>query len=233
MPGRFPVGKPRLPSWALPLLAVTVSFILHALWLIFPQPPPPPGPKPTFFSLVAYPNLNARTWSPTLFSLPSSLGFSSAIRQKTSNVLPPLQSPVNLASIEPVDLGAIFPESGLESPLNMRTRLPVTVSSAPPAVPPVQPAFSWRLQVLEGPLSDLELTRLPPPPVSANPLVITGVMSFDTAGQVRSLFLDPQSLAPELRTQVLRALRRVRRNGELKEARIRFRFTYLPVEEEK
>ncbi|MDF3128902.1 hypothetical protein P0Y35_06820 [Kiritimatiellaeota bacterium B1221] len=225
------MGKPKYPSWILPILAVSLSLTVHALWLLPPQALPPAQPAPQESRLYAYLNLDARTWSPTLFSLPSSLGFSGAIEQNASNVEPPLKSPVQLTRLEPVNLSLLFDDAVLHPPLAMQSQLPVTVySDHRPASKPAFPSV-WRLQVLEGPSSKLELSRLPPEP-SGGSVVVTGDMTFDQGGQLTSLILDPMDLPENLRSDIVRVLRRVRREGSQIEARIRFRFSFAPSEGE-
>ncbi len=229
MPGRFPVGKPKYPAWILPILALSLSVTVHALWLLPPQELPPQQPPPKESRLYAYLNLDARTWSPTLFSLPSSLGFSGAIEQNASNVEPPLKSPVQLTRLEPVNLTELFDDAVLHPPLAMRSNLPITVfTKSESALRPEFPSV-WRLKVLEGPPSKLELTRLPPEPSSGS-VVVSGAMTFDQGGQLTSLILDPVDLPPNLRSDIVRVLRRVRREGSKTEARIRFRFAFAPAE---
>lgn len=229
MTGKFPMGKPRSSSWGVPFLAVSLTVIVHVVWLVIPQKEMTLRPEPKGVRLYAYPNLDARAWSPTLFSLPSSLGFSGAIRKNTNNVLPPLKSPLKLTTLSPVDLTALFPEPGLEKVMPVRSRLPVTVRVDSPEELAEPPSFVWTLQVLEGKGSRLELNRLPAPPADGNALVLNGVMTFDPAGQITSLFLEPNSLKGSTRAQIIRALRRVRRSGEATEGRIRFRFAYQPA----
>ncbi|MGA0369714.1 MAG: hypothetical protein ACO3N7_09730, partial [Kiritimatiellia bacterium] len=191
MAGRFPIGKPRFPSWGLPLLAVSLTLMVHALWLVFPQPRPVPAPEPRSVRLFAYPNLDARTWSPTLFSLPSSLGFSGAIRPNSNNVRPPLQSPLSLIDSAPLDLSRIFPEPGLKYDPPREWLLPVTSAAYTDPLPfSKNTPYVWTLKVLEG-VADLELNRLPPSPGDKLTLVLTGEMTFDAGGQITSLFLDP------------------------------------------
>lgn len=231
MPGEFPIRKSNFPSWCLPILALSASVLVHALWLIPPQKQPDVQVKSQALRLYAYPNLDTRVWSPTLFSLPSSLGFSGAIRQNTSNVLPPLKSPVRINHPTPLQMEAMFPDPGLRTELNLQTRLPVTLQLTEKTSTRPDMVYAWRLDTPEHPDIRLELNRSPGIPPSEGPVVITGTLVFDPGGQVKSLLLDPPMLYPDLRPQVIRSLRRVRRLNGSGSQRLRFRFAYVPVEE--
>ena len=231
MSDKFPIGKPRFPSWGLPLLAVVLSLLVHALWLISPQKQPELQPKPQIVRLYAYPNLDTRVWSPTLFSLPSSLGFSGAIRQNTSNVLPPLKSPVRISHPTPLQIEAMFPDTGIQREPSLRNRLPVTVQPMERTPAAKDLVYAWKLDTPDHPDILLELNRAPGIPPSEGPVVITGTLVFDPGGQVQSMMLDPPVLYPGLRPQVIRSLRRVRRLNGSDTQRIRFRFAYVPAEE--
>jgi|GEM_PF-1589444 len=230
MPGRFPVGKPKLPSWALPLLALSLTLMVHGLWLVIPQPKLVHIKSSQKIRLYAYPNLDTQAWSPTLFSLPSPLGFSGAIRKSSTNIVPPLQSPVVLNKAYPLKMTDVFPDPGLQSPLNFSGELPITIyPSTPLQVAPIQKS-QWRFRVLEGSESEFELSRLPGAPLNRKTMVITGSMSFDGNGQVQTLVLDNPTQAGDLRPQLLRSLRRIRQRTPQENSHIRFRFDYSPVE---
>lgn len=232
MPEKFPIGKPSFPSWGLPILALSLAVLVHGLWLVAPQYPPEIAARPHKVRLYAYPNLDTRVWSPTLFSLPSSMGFSGAMRQNASNVLPPLKSPVRISRPTEVSMDLLFTEPVLQNELPLRSNLPVTL---PPIALPVESAawgYVWQLDALNGPKSQLEINRLPVSPPGGGPLVVTGTFDFDRGGQVQSLILDPPALSPDLRTQVIRALRRVRQIKPAAPRRVRFRFAYVPAAEE-
>ncbi|WFB37388.1 hypothetical protein P3T73_06400 [Kiritimatiellota bacterium B12222] len=233
MSGRFPVGKPKLPAWSLSMMALLLAFMVHALWVVIPQPHLHRETVVPKGKLYAYPNLDTQRWSPTLFSLPSPLGFSGAIRQREPNVLPPLKSSLILHSPSVVNLDDFFETPGLDIPLSPVSHLPITVYSEAKVLPQPVLSFSWRLTILDGDDLDYEMVRLPGPPQSARAVVLHGTMTFDASGQVSSLILDPPLLPQETRSAVLRSLRRVRRLKGEGETRIRFRFAYEPEPEGK
>lgn len=231
MPGKFSRGKLNFPAWGFPVLALSASLLAHAVWLIPPQHHPAPASSPPTIKLYAYPNLDTSVWSPTLFSLPSALGFSGAMRPSTSNVLPPLKSPVRISQLTPVNIEILFPEPVIKEKIQLQTLLPITVPPTGFAADSVPEIYAWRLEVLDAPDIRLELNRLPGVPPFQGGVVLTGTMTFDPGGQVQSLLLDPPVMYPDLRPQIIRSLRRVRRLRGNGTQRIRFRFAYAPVEE--
>lgn len=230
MPGRFPLGKPKSPSWVLPVLALSLAVMAHAVWLLVPQPAISLRKPVKAIRLYAYPNLDTQAWSPTLFSLPSPLGFSGAIRQRTSNVIPPLTSPVVLNQTFPFNMEDVFPDPGMKSNPDNSTALPVMVDPSRAFPEEESRPFEWSFRASKGRSADFELTRLPDAPPHGKVMVVTGIILFDLNGQVMSLLFDSPDSLGQMRPQILRSLRRLRWLTGGKESLVRFRFEYTPVE---
>lgn len=220
----FPVETSKATSRGLPLFSLAFALLLHAVWLVVPQPRVAPVQPGMPMRLVAYPNLDSQVWSPTLFSLPSSLGFSGVMKQRSSNVVPPLQTPLQVKAAYDFHPKAYF---------NSRE---ITLPDAPdgfkPASPGIQAStreepmeFSWTIRN-SGDGVDIELTRQPPPVTPGKPMVMTGVLSFDAAGQVISLIVDPVGPPEPWRSEMLQSLRRSRIRRGVGPVSLRFRFGY-------
>lgn len=213
-----------MPIWGPPLLSMTFALALHALWLVIPQPRIPRVKPNKTVRLIAYSNLDSRVWSPTLFSLPSSLGFSGVIKQRSSNVVPPLKTPLQVTmayDFQPRDYfknrDILFPESS--------TRFETTTRGLGRSPSTISEESGWVLRNVEGGVQ-MELTRQPPPISSGNPVIMTGVLEFDAAGQVKSLIVDPVTPPEPWRSEMLQVLRRARISRGAGPVVIRFRFGY-------
>jgi hypothetical protein len=212
-----------------PLIAVTVSLVVHGLWALLPFPqlepvsyiPPPP--------LRAIPNLDTHVWSPTLFSLPSPVGFSAVLKSMPEPAPAPLQSPLQLLSAYVLDLNGLFPTNGLPPLSSGRPPLAAVFPPARPA--PSLTARSWELRSHAGAELPVQLTRLLPAPPDGRTLVLTGSLRFDRTGQVETLRLDPPAPAPpEFARDLAAALRRSRLPRGMGPADYVFRLAYVQPE---
>lgn len=221
---RFSEGKSTITPWGLPILSMAFALLVHAMWLVMPQPwisPVEPG-KPV--RLVAYSNLDSQVWSPTLFSLPSSLGFSGVMRQRTSSVVPPLKTPLKVTMPYDFQPRTYFKSHEITLPDPAEAFQSTSREIRGPSPVAVRES-RWILRNVGGDIK-IELTRQPPAVSSGKPVVMTGVLEFDAAGQVKSLIVDPELPPEPWRSEMLHSLRRARIPRGVGPVSIRFRFGY-------
>ncbi|MCC5850552.1 MAG: hypothetical protein JJU29_20895 [Verrucomicrobia bacterium] len=214
------------------VISVLTALFLHALWLMMPlSKPQRPATSPTRTVLNFQPESTGFLWSPTLFSLPTSMGFSGARdRQSQTVAMPPLESPLDLAMS--LDLA---PANLLPSPtLPMQSMQPRFAPLTPAAeeFPPESRSgpYRWRLSFTSDEAPELQVFRPPRIPLSPVTLNITGVMHFDEYGQVSHLLVDPPGPPPPLRQELLQSLRLARIQRGLGPVRARFQLNLQPEE---
>lgn len=226
MSRKYPVGNPLLPAWAVSGVAALVSLLAHGVWLA-PRLETPaagePGPVP---AITAYSGRESQVWSPILFSLPSSIGFSGAMKQGGINILPPLQSPLDLRERLGLNPSELFPSAELPT-LPGASYVPPITASGVNVKPDVENSARWTLSSPGSGEQGFLNVRFPPLPVDQAPLVLTGEFCFDRYGQVNALMVDPPAPPGAYHSEILNTLWRVRlpRNEE-RERRLRFRLVF-------
>lgn len=214
------------------LVSLLTAVLLHALWLMMPWSRPlRPSEPPPRTVLNFQPESTGFLWSPTLFSLPTSLGFSGARdRQSQTVAMPPLESPLDLSmpmSSMPMDL---LPPAA--SPMQRMTPRFAPLTSETAELPPEsRPGpHRWTLTFTSEDAPELLVFRPPRIPVSPVTLKISGVMHFDEHGQVKHLLVDPPGPPTPLRQETLQSLRLARIPRGLGPVRTRFALNLQPQE---
>lgn len=226
MPRRYPVGKPLLPARAVSGVALLAALLAHGLWLAPRLETPRAAAPPSVPGLTAYSGRGSQVWSPILFSLPSSIGFSGAIKPGTVNILPPLQSPLDLRARLELNPSELFAPAELP-PLPGASEPPPVIVSADKTGRETDGPPRWTLSSPGSAEAGFMNARFPPLPEDRAPLVLTGQFRFDRYGQVASLVVDPPAPPAAYPPELLGALWRIRlpRNAE-PERRLRFRLAY-------
>lgn len=226
----FPIGKPHFPGRLLPPLCLLLSLGIHALWGLaeFGTPYAPPD-DPTAPRMVALPSTTFKEWTPVLFSLPSSSGFSSALGESREEVIPPLDSPLRLTGPAPMDsrsARAALP--GEASPVEPPQWSPVTADSFPPEAAEPPAATGWRLTFPARPDLQVRFVRDARLPSPSRFLRVEGEIAFDRHGLPAFLVVDPPRERREWVEQVWPDLRETQLDAEDAPARVRFRLEYVP-----
>lgn len=216
-------------TWPGYLVAFAVAAALHAWWWMESARPWRPdlaprvlreAPRLSYLGLEASrPDPGAADlWSPVLFALPSSAGFSPRADRVSL-------SPRNALRAGPGE-SALLDEGALPTapaPGFLRS-LQETVAALPPPLDlaPEEPAFAsagqatgyvLRVQWVDGPphLQGAGVnTRDLAPYLEQRPWQATAVLQFDEFGTVRSVFLEEATSSRERNEAVVRALRRLR-----------------------
>jgi len=223
-------SKPHKPG-SITLVSAVIAVIAHGLWWLVPQPVTEAAAVHAPKQLIVYPDQGPQVWSPTLFSLPSTLGFSGVMQRGPEERDPPLQSPLRLEVHRPLQPGSLFPRPDLPPPPRIERH---GAEFSPPVPAPREPAsrFVWTLRVSTpgAPSEEIELTRLPPAVDPPTVLVMKGELLFDSGGQVRSVLVDSGGPEEPWRGRMTRALRRTRLPRGTGDRRLRFRLSYEPEE---
>lgn len=211
------------------LHALTASIIAvsgHLIWALMPLPSPPPPPEVRGVHFTALTGSRPQIASPILFSLPSSLGFSSVALQQRNRILPPLNSPLTLSLPTHIPLEDTFPAAP--------SRAVPGHASAPldhqiPFPAPEHPAANrWHLRALDpepgGPV--LHMFRPPQLPPASAARRFTGTLQFNDFGQVDSLLVNPGPVPPT--ADILQSLRHVRIPRESAPRRVPFELHFQP-----
>jgi hypothetical protein len=115
-----PCARPRRsagPAFLLGFLFFVLVLAPHLSWLMIPLHAPVSPPSAASSRMAYLPGDGAKVWSPILFSLPTSAGFSGALRKEGSRIRPPLGEPLDLAmrlpplvpDVDPPSLGRLAP----------------------------------------------------------------------------------------------------------------------------
>lgn len=212
------------------LICFGLAAAAHVLWLLTPLEYPQPPVRKEAPVVTAYVRELPGGWSPTLFSLPSPTGFSGAMKEESFHTVPPLQSPLRLTE----SLRASPPEVNLpEQPMTWgerRTPTPLETVLPPPdsAAPPER--AGWRVDFLNGPDTEVRITRLPGETPQNGKLELSGEVSFDVSGRVSSLLVHSTKKQDASVREAVNALRRMRAPDAPPDYRFRFRFSYRQPE---
>lgn len=222
------IGWPTFPFGV--LLALTA----HLLWAMMPVSTPGPRPDPGNAQLTFWTeDQGTLPWTPTLFSLPSGMGFSGVIpRERDRLVVPDITSRLDLRPRVEIRPLALLPElTASPEPFTPRF-LPLSTRSWEIPAPTVSPRFDWEFQLRDR-LTDAPLAfqslRKPVVPEPAGTVRVTGVMRFNAHGQVSHLILDPPGPDGAMRREILRNLRLVQIQTPGTPVETRFELSLLPV----
>ncbi|MCH8528607.1 MAG: hypothetical protein LAT79_15875 [Kiritimatiellae bacterium] len=225
----MPRAKRLRPDILHALAVAAVAGLSHLVWAVMPLPalpPPPPPPAVTFTALTEARPLLA---SPILFSLPSSLGFSSIALQQRNRILPPLNSPLDLSLHTRLPLEDTYPDSAAGLPALPPP--PIPLQHPLPLPEPDRPARNrWHLRALDDrpDLPPLHMFRPPQIPDARHPRHITGTLQFNEFGQVETLLIDPARTRPA--PDILQSLRHVRIPHQAAPLRVPFELHFQPAE---
>jgi hypothetical protein len=211
------------------LFAAGLTLLSHLVWALMPLPQTPPPRPARSVAFTALSETRPLLASPILFSLPSSLGFSSVALQQRNRILPPLNSPLDLS------LHTDLPAERLPPPPDDDFFPPPPVFSTPVIHPlPLPEAGAtltgrWQLHALsdDPDLPSLNMFRAPPLP--SQPVRVTGTLHFNEFGQVQSLLIDPRPVPPA--DEILQALRLIRITRQGESFRIPFELNFQPAED--
>lgn len=180
----------------------------HLVWALMPLPALPPSPEPPAVRFTALTEARPLLASPILFSLPSSLGFSSVALQQRNRILPPLNSPLDLSLHTAIPLDSAFPAPEVSPPPFPAPAPPEHHLALPQTAPPVR--NRWQIRALEPRpgLPPLHMFRPPQLPSPLEARRITGTLQFNEFGQVDTLLIDPAPTPPA--PDILQSLRHVR-----------------------
>jgi len=225
----MPRAKRLRPEILHAFTVVAIAGLSHLVWAVIPVPalpPPPPSPAVAFTALTEARPLLA---SPILFSLPSSLGFSGIALQQRNRILPPLNSPLDLALHARPLLEDTYPNSaaGLPSPPPQ----PIPLHHPLPLPAPDHPVRNrWHLRALDDrpDLPPLHMFRPPHIPDTRHPRHITGTLQFNEFGQVETLLIDPARTPPT--PDILQSLRHIRIPHQTAPLRVPFELHFQPAE---
>ena len=225
----FPIGKPRLPGWLLTPFCLVVAVGGHVLWLgmeVEMRPPPPGRDAP---ALTTVTSTQWKDWTPVLFSLPTSKGFSSVLGRVEADVLPPVTSPLKLTERFDFDAREWF-DNGVDRSVSLPQPddRPITTEPLPLRTPSPDGVVGWRMSAPGRPEVQLRFYRDPRLRNPERALRIEGEMRFDSFGQLSSLILEPGSGHHGWVDQLLPDLRQVRVDAGTGDLSTRFRLEYFP-----
>lgn len=226
----IPKGKPRFPAWALPHLCLLLSLGAHAWWGMARFGPPREAPPARFApGWVVLPSSSVKEWTPVLFSLPSSSGFSSALGETREEAIPPLGSPLRLTGPAPLPPASPVPElSDLKMDAGPSRPAPVTAAPFSAEAPAPSVSSGWRFSLLERPDVEARFVRDARLPRPSRFLRVEGEIAFDRHGLPEFLVVDPLPSRQAWVEQVWPDLRDIRLDSSDGPARSRFRLEYFP-----
>lgn len=223
-----PVARRRFWSWA-----VVLAVLWHVAWFTTVTHRVPPArayhPPRTQVAYVALPadadrgrsvqeNI-LRVWSPALFALPTSTGFSGGATEERMGIKPPLQVPAGPAFL--IARTPSAPARETESRLDRKVQSAFDRLRAAPEVGSDEPVFSPMLPSVPaslslsflGGLSTLlaEPSNLPvPAEMPAGVWMAEAEMRVSREGHVQHVFLVQRTPTAELDQHVVKALRVLR-----------------------
>lgn len=179
----------------------------------------------------------AQVWSPTLFALPDAVGFSDVLRGREIAVRPPVDSPppMSLQLLERKRVGdAEYAVAGMD-PQSFRRRLLQDSTVIGHPVSPVRPAeiplesAGPQITLIESmPSRDMENAAWPvlEDGWGEQSWVAEGMLYVNAFGVVTHAILDMRPTEPEMKSQVLRALRAWRWSPAADESMVRIGLSY-------
>ena len=225
----MPRANARRPDLLHALTVAAIAAGAHFAWALLPLPALPPPPTPPRVSYTALTETRPLLASPILFSLPSSLGFSSVALQQRTRILPPLNSPLDLALHTPIPRQKAAPDPH-PTPQSLHPHPPPLRHSLPLPPPALPGTARWQIRALSGQpdTPTLQMFRPPPPPETRQARHVTGVIQFNEFGQVDTLLVDPAPTRPG--PDILHALRLIRIPLPSAPARIPFELHFQPAD---
>jgi hypothetical protein len=162
--------------------------------------------------LVVVASTSWKDWTPVLFSLPTSRGFSSLLDGSSTDIIPPLASPLQLTSrYELEDVPATASQRLSSDWLQDLPVLQPVTSLIPAWEPePKRTVSGWRMTALDAPEVGLWFYRDARLENPQRAIRLEGEIEFDAFGQVSFLALDPGETAREWIMQILPDIRKVR-----------------------
>lgn len=185
--GRFFIG----------LFALCLAVGAHVLWMMLPVEPFPSTREPVEASaptIIVLPDSGPGVWSPVLFALPSSIGFSKPVISDEVTTRPPLGQSADLSLPLTAPLWEAQGElAHTTAPVFQTPYVPVTDLKAGQRTTPPSPPRStgWTLDLVAGNAPEVLVFR---PPANTDAFVdgfeLRGSIRFDAYGTVRNLVLD-------------------------------------------